>query len=139
MPDPTSTSLLICEAVLQEADGGTTAVRILDIIRCGRLSQAVRFFALTYLHSEPSDLQDHALKVQMIEYKANGESIIVADAPEAPFRYGRNILKTGPGAFMMTTTFNLELTPLGSLGTYFIQALVDGKRVAEVPLTLLRV
>lgn len=124
---------------MQEADGGTTAVRILDVIRCGRLSQAVRFFVLTYLHSERADFQNHTLKVRMVEHKASGESFRIAEAPEASFKYARNLVKTGPGAFMMTTTFNLELAPLGSLGTYFIEAHVDGKRVAETPLTLLRV
>jgi hypothetical protein len=68
----------------------------------------------------------------------SGAWAVVADAPERRFQYSRNVVKVGCGAYLLTTTFNLELAPLGPLGTYFIQALVDGKMVAQVPLDLVR-
>ena len=66
----------------------------------------------------------------------NGVS--VASAPNHPFFYQRNVDPEAPGAFVLTTGFNPDLTNMGQLGTYYIEAWLDGARVAYTPLTLRR-
>jgi hypothetical protein len=135
---PTSASLIICESVLTEHTGSVSAIRIMDILRVGSAATTARFFVLTYLHSHSFDSVQHTLKVQMLGLR--GETwVSVADAPDQNFGYAYRIDPSAPGAFMLTTEFGLNLTTLGPLGTFYVQALVDGVMVAQTPLTLRRV
>ena len=132
---PISTSLLVCQAVLTENTGWTSAVRIMDVLTIGRVSPIAQFFVLTYLHSNPGDFLLHTLKVQMVG--RSGENwVVAADAPEERFEYGYKVDASGPGGYMLTTEFVLNPQVMGSLGLYFIQAVLDGDLVAQTPLTL---
>jgi hypothetical protein len=134
---PTSVSLIVCESVLNEATGAASAIRILDVLKIGRLSNIARFFVLTYLHSKPFDSGKHVAQVQMLGVR-NNSWVTVANAPPHDFAYSYGVVVNAPGAFMLTTEFNLDLTTLGGLGTFWIQLLVDGVLVEQTPLTLQR-
>ena len=80
------------------------------------------------------DFQQHVVQVQM----HGPDGVLVASAPEYRFVYGNKLDHLGPGAFNLTTDFNLDLRPLGTLGNYTISAYLDGQRVAGAPLMLRR-
>jgi hypothetical protein len=67
----------------------------------------------------------------------NGEDwVVVADAPENKFVYGYLVDPSGPGGYALTTQFILNPQVMGSLGLYFIQALLDGELLTQTPLML---
>ena len=136
---PSSVSLLICESVLNEKTEAVSAIRIMDIVMLGPLSPVARFFVLPYLHSRTVDFAQHVAKVQMLGIR-NGAWAVVAEAPPHNFVYSYGTLPPGigPGAFMLTTEFNLNLTTFGELGTFWIQLSVDGELEEQTPITLLR-
>lgn len=139
MPDstPLSAAILVCESVLSEVTGGVSAIRIMDVLYCGTLLRSARFFTLTYLHSRPNEFRQHVLQIKMIGRGSDGKTFVAASAPEQRFVYGYKIDPNGPGAFVLTTEFTLDLSNMGNLGTYMIQAFLDGEIVAETPLRLL--
>ena len=110
----------------------------MDALSLGASSQSARFFVLTYLHSHPNDQASHRIKVQMVG--RSGETwVTAASAPEEPFLYGYKVDPSAPGAFLLTTEFNLDLRPIEHmLGLFYIQVFVDGEFVAQTPLTLRR-
>ena len=134
---PSSVSLLICESVLNETTGAVSAVRIMDVLTVGSLSRAVRFFVVSYLHSHTIDFAQHVAQVQMLGLR-DGQWISVASAPPQTFVYSYKMASGAPGAFLLTTEFNLDLTTFGELGTFWIQLSVDNDLVEQTPLTLLR-
>jgi hypothetical protein len=136
---PASVSLLICESVLNEKTESVSAIRIMDILTVGALSPVARFFVLSYLHSRTVDFAQHAAKIQMLGIR-NGGWVVVAEAPPHVFVYSYGTLPpgVGPGAFMLTTEFNLNLTTFGELGTFWIQLSIDGEVEEQTPITLLR-
>jgi hypothetical protein len=134
---PVSASLIICESVLTEKTGVVSAIRIMDVLTVPALGVQARFFVLTYLHSRPADYLQHVLRIQMVGQDGSDWKI-VADAPDHRFVYGYALAALAPGGFVLTTEFNINLIPLGSLGTYLVQAIVDGDLVEQTPLTLQR-
>ena len=136
---PSSVGLLICESVLNENTGAVSAIRIMDILTVGAFSPAARFVVLSYLHARTVDFAQHTAKVQMLGIR-NGSWAIVAEAPPHVFVYSYGTLPPGigPGAFMLTTEFNLNLTTFGELGTFWVQLSIDGELEEQTPITLLR-
>jgi hypothetical protein len=135
---PASVSLIVCEAVLnEEKTGAVSAIRIMDILMIGRQSPVARFFVLSYVHSRPLDFAKHTAKVRLSGFR-DGQWIIFADAPDHSFEYSYRIDPSGPGGFMLTTEFNLDLATIGELGTFWVQLSIDGTMVEQTPLTLLR-
>jgi len=132
---PISASLLVCQTVLHEKTGGPSAIRIMDVLTIGRLSPIAEFTVLTYLHSNPGDFSSHTLKLQMVG-RNDEDWVVVADAPEERFVYGHNIDPSGPGGYALTTQFTLNPQVMGSLGLYFVQALLDGDLLAQTPFML---
>jgi hypothetical protein len=114
---PASVSLIVCETVLDEKSGITSAIRIMDVLYIGRRAALARFFVIAYLHSRAGDLGNHTGTVQM-SGKREGRWTIVADVPPYPFNYSYRLDPGGPGGFMLTTEFNLDLTTFGELGTF---------------------
>jgi hypothetical protein len=112
----------------------------MDILWVGKLSQAARFFVISYLHSRTVDFAQHVAQVQMFGWR-NGGWIVVANAPPHPFVYSYAGVgpETGaPGAFLLTTEFTLDLNTFGELGTFWIQLTVDGMLEEQTPITLIR-
>src|ERR1700686_1868519 len=110
---PASVSLIVCESVLhEEKTGAVSAIRIMDILMIGSLSAVARFFVLSYVHSRPLDFEQHIAKVQLTGLR-DGKWVSVADAPPHPFVYSSRMDPSGPGGFMLTTEFNLNLANLG--------------------------
>jgi hypothetical protein len=135
---PASVSLIVCESVLHEdKTGAVSAIRIMDILMVGNLSVSARFFVLSYVHSRPLEFEQHIARVQLIGMR-NGQWVSVADAPPHPFAYSYQMEPSGPGGFMLTTEFNLNLATFGDLGTFWVQLSIDGVMVEQAPLTLLR-
>lgn len=133
---PASVSLIICESVLNESTGAVSAIRILDVLTIARQSSAIRFFVITYLHSQPGDTEQHFAQVRLMAQRA-GQWTSAAEAPPHTFTYSYRMDPNGPGAFILTTEFNLQVVKLGEMGTFWVQLSVDGKQVEETPLTLL--
>ena len=106
-PTHLSANIIACETVLSERTEIVSAVRILNVLAIGAGNNFARFSTLTFVTSQPGDLGQHNLQVRM--QTMHGE--LVAQAPGYPFVYGYKIDLTGPGAFMLTTNFNIDLTP----------------------------
>jgi hypothetical protein len=124
-------SLIVCESLLWEKSGLPSAIRIMDTLVIGA-SGIAHFFSLTNLYAAmPVDDSLHALVVQAMDPQGR---IIAAGAPYAfKWSYGPDQSFAG---FRLATEFNLDFnTPLGS---YVVQAFVDGEPVAGIPLTLRR-
>lgn len=128
-----SANVIICETVLTEKTEVMSAIRIMNVLTI-RGNNFARFNTLTFLTSHPGDFAAHSLKVQMFSH----DEKIVADAPVHPFVYGYNIDPSGAGAYTLTTEFNLDLMPLGSLGQYAIWVFLDGVKVTGTTLLLRR-
>ncbi len=66
---------------------------------------------------------------------SDGNWVPVAEAPAHDFHYAYKVDSSAPGAFLLTTEFNVDISRL-TLATYYIQARLDGAVVAQTPLTL---
>ncbi len=62
----------------------------------------------------------------------------VAETMEREFVYSHRLSLTAPGSCLLTTEFNVNVDLLGTLGTFSLEAWLDGKMVAHTPLTLRR-
>lgn len=136
MSAPLSSSILLCELVLNEPTGRISLIRVIDVINTPPGVPA-HFFSLTYLHSDLSDYLPHVLQVQVAKWEFDHWDVLAA-APPQPFLYGYKLDPSGPGAFALSTEFNLNVERLGGRGTVFVQALVDGQLVTQTPLMLRR-
>jgi len=137
MPVPLSSSVLVCEAILIEKSELLSAIRIMDTLTLPAGAVLARFYVLTRIDSQPGDFEPHVLQVRMA-FPDGGGWVPVATAPEQRFFYGYKLDKAGPGGFNLTTEFNVDLRPLRTPGTYWIQVFVDGAYVNQCPLTLRR-
>jgi hypothetical protein len=131
---PLCANIVLCETVINEYTGTQTFVRTFSHLTLDEKQYSAQFFSVTLLTSLPGDLINHVLSVRMVD--ASGQS--VATAPDRHFAYAYRIDPAGPGGFSLTTKFTVDVTKLASLGTYLIEAWLDGSRVAQAPLTLRR-
>ena len=129
--------IITCESVLTETNGVPSAIRILDILTLPSAATSAHFFAITNIHNKPFDSADHVLSVRMARAK-DGQWDTVARADDYKFRFGQRLSLIAPGACVLTTEFNVTLAPLGELGTFYLQAWLDGVMVAQTPVTLRR-
>jgi len=111
-------NLVICEAVLTEQTTEViSAIRTMNLLNITGQLQHARFFTLTLLASDFTDVSPHTLQIQMF----TRDGLLVASAPPKTFFYGHGI--GGPvGAFSLTTEFNLDLRPMASVGQYMLAA-----------------
>jgi hypothetical protein len=107
-------------------------IRVVDTFAVS--GATLRFFVVCHLHSSPSDTAPHVLTIQMMG-RRDSNWIPLAGAPPKVFKYGYNLNPSGPGGFVLSTEFNLDMNKTG-FGLFYIQALLDGQLVAQVPLTL---
>jgi hypothetical protein len=130
-------NVIICESVLNEKTDVASAIRILNALTIAPAQNFATFRVHTMLTSTPMDFQQHIVKVWMRPIE-NENSVMVADAPEFRFVFANKLDFSGPGAFNLTTTFTLDLRPLGTLGHYFVSVSLDGQIVANAPIMLRR-
>jgi hypothetical protein len=136
-PSLLAANLLLCESVLTEDSGLRTAVRIVTHIRLAAGSDTAFFNSLTILTSLPGDHDQHVLKVQMKGEDAS-QWQVVTEAPDHHFVYGYKQDLRDPGGFSLQTKFAVNVQNLDLSKTFFVEAWLDGERVAHAPLRLLR-
>src|SRR5258708_4026196 len=118
-----SANVLICESVLSESNGLKSAIRLIDFLTVHPETVIAHFYALTLLRSKSFDPHQHRLVVRMEGFR-NGKWESVAEAPECRFTYGF-VDPSGPGGFVLTTEFSINLANLGGVGIFYIQAWLD--------------
>src|SRR5579859_6260980 len=96
-----SANIILCETVLSETPpkgGGTVPsfIRVMGAIAIAQGNSFVHFFSITLLSSQPGDFSEHILKIQVIDK----DSLLIAHAPEMPFKYGYLVDPSGPGGFV---------------------------------------
>jgi hypothetical protein len=131
----TFVTLIVCESVLREVTGIVSAMRIVDIITTARPS--AHFYTLTLLHTTSVDVIEHSLQIKLMGIQ-NDQWVQVAQAPEHRFAYSYQVDRYAPGAFALTTEFELDLAPLHLPETYYVQAWLDGELLAQTTLRLRR-
>ncbi len=134
-----SASVIICESVLAEKTTELiSAIRIHNVVNVPIQATFAHFFVLTYLHAQAADVKHHTLQVQLGRWE-DEKWVPYAAAQPRTFVYGRKVDPTAPGAFILTTEFNLDLRPMpAALGTFLVHASLDGESCAWAPLTLRR-
>lgn len=135
---PISASVIVCESVLtEEVSGLRSAIRILSHVKPATGSEIAHFYGLTFLASRPGDTASHELEVRMVGENSTGW-FVVAASPVHTFTYGYKIDQAGPGGFSLATRFSINVKGLDLSAAFFIEALLDGSRVGQAPVTLLR-
>jgi hypothetical protein len=131
-----SANILLCEFVLWEKSDVPTIVRSMSTIGLSREREFAHFFSVTTLHSDPGDSQFHSLRVCVSDQTGN---TITQTSPYA-FQYGYKIDPSGPGGFILTSEFNLDVTKLKLPTCCLVSAFLDAipQPVATIPLMLRR-
>jgi hypothetical protein len=140
MPLPSyliSASAILCEKVLHEADGVTSAIRIIDIFSVRKPVGApedvlplIQVYALVALRAEPGHDQPHELVIKTLntagELTTLGEptSIRTMISPLGP---------KVPGGITINIQVNIAVK---RLGTCFLCVYLDGEEITRTPFTL---
>src|ERR1700722_1329953 len=103
-----SANIAICETVIWETNNVPTLVRVLTILALGPGTTFARFSAVTGLNSQPGDYDQHTLQVMITDRAGNR----IDDAKPYNFVYGYKIDPAGPGGFILTTAFNLNISQM---------------------------
>src|SRR5437660_663723 len=110
MPDPLSSCLLVCDAVIQEKNGLTTLVRVMDTLFVPAGATAVRFYSYVRLIAQGNDFQQHSLQVRVAQPTTEKEWRVIAIAPPHRFVYGLRTDSPAPGAMSLSTEFIINVT-----------------------------
>ena len=129
-----SANTLVCETVLWEKTDVPTLVRVMSALALGPGNNFAHFFVVTFLSCQPGDSLSHTLRVQITN--PNGQPI--AEAQPFPFNYGYKVDPNGPGAFILATEFNIDVTRTGLPVNGLVSAFLDDQSVTCVPLMLRR-
>jgi len=131
-----SANILVCELVLWEKNDIPTIVRAMSTLGLSETRQFAHFFSVTTLHSQPGDLQPHSLRIVL----SDQTGATIAQTPPYSFSYGYKIDPSGPGGFILTSEFNLDVRqvrlPMSCLVSAFLDSELDS--VAKIPLMLRR-
>ena len=133
-----SATIIVCESVLTEQNGVPSAIRLIDILTLASGNPIAHFFTITNLHAVSLDPEKHRLAIKMRRPVLGGGWETVAETTEREFVYSHRLSLTAPGACLLTTEFNVNVDMLGGLGTFYLEAWLEGKMVAHTPLTLRR-
>jgi hypothetical protein len=125
-----SASLLVCGTVLWEKNDVPSAIRVMSAILLGPGVSAVQFATLVQL-SANLDFSPHTLLVQIL----GPTHAPLAQSAAQRFVFGSRIDPTEPGGFTMSTDFNFHIA---GLGTHWVQAVVDGEVVIQIPILIQR-
>lgn len=132
-----SANLILCESVLTEATGTKTAVRMVNFFTIPYAGNPlIHFFALSFLTCRGPDTSRHVAKVDMVEITSG---VPVAEAPEHPFFYGfAPDIPNGPGAFSLSTEFNLDTSKVRVPSPYLVRLRLNGVVEGQTLLMLRR-
>jgi len=129
-----SANIILCESVLLERNDVASAVRIVNVITLAPGNNVAHFKAHTMLNSDSADLSTHVLQLQV--FTRSGQ--LVVSAPQYRFVFANRLDFSGPGAFNLTTDFNVDINQLPALGYFTVVVFLDGERVATTPIMLRR-
>jgi hypothetical protein len=134
VPAPLSANVIVCGDVLREsATELLSAIRMMSVITVPSSNYA-HFYSIVFISSAPGDIEQHKAQVRL----CTADGTVVASANEYEFTYGYRIDPTGIGGFVLRTEFNVDLTKIQTLGTFWLWAFVDGAAIAKTPLMLRR-
>lgn len=133
-----SANIVLCETVLWEKPqiGGNTPslIRVMSAVALPLGHNFAHFFSVTFLTCQPGEFSEHKLRIQITDKKANG----IAYAPEWKFKYGYLLDPFGPGEFILTTEFNIDVQPYQLPLGCLVSAFLDDQIVARTPIMLRR-
>jgi hypothetical protein len=128
-----SANILLCQRV--ENNGGLlSAVGVVDVFTFGRNEDSANFKAVTFLTGHQGDVGPHIVVIEMV----TEDLTVVAKTNFLSFSYAHSVDTSAPGAFQLTTNFDIGLSMLPYLGTYTVHAVVDSIAVAKTFITLRR-
>ncbi|MGA3203423.1 MAG: hypothetical protein ABSF12_13140 [Bryobacteraceae bacterium] len=133
-----SANMAVCETVLWEKKSDVpTLVRAMTALNLGSGNNLARFFVVTGVYSQPGDYLQHTLRVTATDQAGNS----IAHAAPYNFAYGYELDPNGPGGFILTTSFDLDVSQLRLPLHCLISAFLDNepRPVASTPLMLRRV
>jgi hypothetical protein len=129
-----SANIILCENVLTEKTEMSSAIRLLDVLRLAPGTNNAHLFAITRVYSQPGDFGQHTLRITANDRNAG----LITQAPDYRFQSGYRIDPSGPGGFVLTTEFNIDVSLLRLPTTCVVNAFLDSQLVAHTPLTLSR-
>jgi hypothetical protein len=126
---------LLCEKVLQEGDGVTSAIRIVDVfqIPSDKLGEAIiQFCLVASLRTVP--VKEQQLHVALFLVGPSGKRERIKELPEGPYPVVPFVGDPSvPGGLNLAIQLNIK--PL-KFGTGFIEIEVENEVVARVPFTV---
>jgi hypothetical protein len=129
-----SANVLVCETILTEKTDVLSAIRMMDTIRIAPGNNTVHFYVVTRVTSQPGDFLPHALRIQVTHQAGS----LVIEAREHQFVYGYKLDISGPGGFILTTEFTIDVSGMSLPAGCLVNAFLDGQSVARTPLMLRR-
>lgn len=131
-----SVSALICERILQEADGITSAIRIVDIFQIASDTPPdalIQFWVLIMLKALPVP---DKFKIGVTLVRADGEREKLPDPPGQPL----SLVKFADDPSIpsgVTLAIQMNIKPK-KVGTSYVEVDADGEALIRIPFTIRR-
>ena|SRR5208283_332642 len=128
-------SALICERILREADGVTSAIRIVDVFPISNEAKSIEFFVVVSLKAVPVPEGDE-FRITLALVNPLGERGPLPEPPGQPFKLMKPFDDPSvPGG--VAFGLHLEIVPKHT-GTYYVEINLDGEIITRVPFTVRR-
>ncbi len=126
-------SALICEKILREFDGVTSAIRIVDVFPVSDESKALEFFAVVSLKAVPVP-EGERFRITVALVDPHGERHALPEPPGQPYEL---LMPFGDPSVPGGVSFGLHLTVIPKNGgTHYVEIYVDGDIVTRIPFTI---
>jgi hypothetical protein len=133
-----SASILVCEKIMKETDGVSSAIRIVDLFfvpEMPELPPTIRGMIDFQLHiairADPTDTTKHRVGLKIIDPTGKIDPIGQDVEEEFTSRHGDDV----PKGITVNATVHFQVK---HMGTHCISLVLDGVHVARVPFTLAR-
>ena len=126
--------ILICDSILQEADGVSSVIRLVDLFTVRPApdvpveKQVFPIKALVTLKGQIGDSSEHNIRIEMIRPSGENQVLLEKAIPVAS-RFGPSI----PGGATLVLHIGVIVR---EMGTHYIRLLDDGEELIKVPFTL---
>lgn len=139
-PELLSVAMFICERVLQEADGVTSAIRIVDLFNLPEIPPdapegalpLIQAYSCAMLKFAPTFSGKHYIQSKMINTK--GELVSLGE----PLEYSPQMRAGAEGA-PLGLNFTIQMNvAVKNLGTCYLCVYFDGEEIGRTPFTLQR-